>query len=256
MCEAEVVPDQDSSLGRRAVAELIGTFLLLVGVVGSGIVSQRFADDPALALFAHAVAVAGVLAAAIAALGPVSGGHFNPAVSLAAFLGDGLTRRDLGVYSLAQLAGAGLGVITTHLMFGEPVLALGTAERSGPGVLLGEFVATAGLVLVVWGAVRRGASAVAAVPAWIGAAIYTTSSHAFANPAVSLARSLTDTYTGIRPADALAFVPVELAAAVAATALAAYIYPEALRGEDVVVPHDGPHLGPHLGPHDARGDGT
>jgi glycerol uptake facilitator-like aquaporin len=97
-------------------------------------------------------------------LGPVSGAHFNPAVSLAAFLGRGLSGRELGVYTLVQLAGAALGVVTANVMFGEPAVTLGTTERSGAGVLLGELVATAGLVLIVWGAVRRGVSAVAAVP--------------------------------------------------------------------------------------------
>lgn len=231
-------PDH-ATLGRKAAAELIGTFMLLVGVVGSGIlVGDLAADAPGLALLAHALAVAGVLAAAILALGSVSGAHFNPAVTLAALVADGLTRAEAAVYVAAQLAGGVAGTVTAHLMFGLPALQVGTTERAGAGILTGELVATGGLVLVVWGVVRRGdGGGVAAIPVWVGAAIYSTSSHCFANPAVSIARALTDTYTGIRPLDAAAFVPMELLAALAATGLAAYLWPRDLHPDDVVVPH-------------------
>lgn len=223
-------------LGRKAVAELVGTAMLLVGVVGSGILVEDLAGDPGVALAAHALSVAGALGAAIFALGKVSGGHFNPAVSFAALLARGLTPSEFVVYVAAQLTGGVAGTVTAHLMFGLPALQLGTTERAGSGILLGELVATAGLVLVIWGVVRRGDGlGLGAIAAWVGAAIYFTSSNCFANPAVSIARSLTDTWAGIRPVDAAAFVPVELAAAAAATALATYLFPAPLPSEQVVV---------------------
>lgn len=234
---------ESATLGRRATAEAVGTFLLLVGVVGSGILADRLApDDPALALLVHAATVAGVLAAAILALGPVSGAHLNPAVTLAAAVAGGLSRAEAAVYVAAQVAGAAGGTVTAHLMFSLPAVQVGTTERAGAGILLGEFVATAGLVLVVWGVVRRrDGRGVGAIALWVGAAIYSTSSHCFANPAVTVARALTDTYTGIRPIDAAAFLPVELVAALAATALAAYLFPRPLPSDEVIVAHEGTH---------------
>lgn len=229
------------TLGRKATAELVGTFMLLVGVVGSGILADRLApEDAALGLLVHALTVAGVLAAAILALGQVSGGHFNPAVTLAALIAGGVSRAEAAVYCAAQLAGAVIGTVTAHLMFSLPAVQIGTTQRAGAGILLGEFVATGGLVLVIWGVVRRGdGRGVSAIALWVGAAIYFTSSHCFANPAVTVARILTDTFTGIRAVDAAAFLPVELVGAVAATALAAYLFPEPLPSDDVVVPQEG-----------------
>jgi arsenate reductase len=210
--------------------------MLLLGVVGSGVLVDDLAGDPGVALLAHALAVAGALGAAILALGKVSGGHFNPAVSFAVLLARGLTGAEFAAYVAAQLAGGVLGTVAVHAMFGLPALQVGTTERAGGGILLGEFVATAGLVLVIWGVVRRGDGlGLGAIAAWIGAAVYFTSSHSFANPAVSIARALTDTWTGIRPLDAAAFLPVELAAAAAATALAMYLFPSPLPSEQVVV---------------------
>lgn len=230
------VSDCRTMLGRKAVAELAGTCMLLVGVVGSGVLVDDLTADAGVALLAHALTVAGVLGAAILALGRVSGAHFNPAVSFAVLLAKGLTLVEFGVYVLAQLTGAVLGTVVAHLMFDLPALQIGTTERAGADVLTGEFVATAGLVLVIWGVVRRGDDlGLAAIAAWVGAAIYFTSSHCFANPAVTVGRSLTDTWTGIRPVDALAFVPVELAAAAAATALATYLFASPLPAQEVVV---------------------
>lgn len=230
-----------TTLGRKATAELTGTFMLLVGVVGSGALAETLAPgQPGLVLLAHALSVAGVLAAAILALGAVSGAHFNPAVTLAALVAGGITRAEAAVYVAAQLCGAVAGTVTANVMFSLPAVQVGTTERAGAGLLLGEGVATAGLVIVIWGVTRRGDGAgVAAIPLWVGAAIYFTSSNCFANPAVTVARTLTDTFTGIRPLDAAAFVPVELLAALAATALAAYLWPRSLHPDDVVVPHDG-----------------
>lgn len=232
-----------STLGRKATAELVGTLMLLVGVVGSGILADRLApDDVALGLLVHALAVAGVLAAAILSVGPVSGAHLNPAVTLGVLIAGGITRVEAAAYIGAQLVGAAAGTVTAHLMFSLAPLQVGTTERAGAGVLLGEFVATAGLVLVIWGVVRRGdGRGVGAIALWVGAAIYFTSSHSFANPAVTVARMLTDTFTGIRPVDALAFLPVEVVAAIAATALALWLFPRPLPSDDAVVPREGDH---------------
>lgn len=229
------------TLGRKATAELVGTFMLLVGVVGSGILADRLApEDAALGLLVHALTVAGVLAAAILALGQVSGAHLNPAVTLAVLIAGGVSRGEAAVYCAAQLAGAVIGTVTAHLMFSLPAVQIGTTQRAGGGILLGEFVATGGLVLVIWGVVRRSdGRGVGAIALWVGAAIYFTSSHCFANPAVTVARVLTDTYTGIRPLDAAAFLPVEVVGAVAATALAAFLFPKPLPSGDVVVPQEG-----------------
>lgn len=225
------------TLARRAVAELVGTWLLLVGVVGSGILAVELAgDDTAVALLANVLGTAGALTAAIYAVGPVSGAHLNPAVSLATFAARGMTATALAVYVGAQLVGAALGAVTANLMFELPAVSIAATERAGAGILLAEAVATFGLVTVIWGVVRRGdGRGVAAIPLWVAAGMYSTASTCFANPAVSLARTLSDTFTGIRPQDALAFVPVQLVAALAATALAAYLFP-ALPADDVVVP--------------------
>jgi len=228
------------TLARRSAAELLGTWLLLVGVVGSGILGEDLAGgNTAVALLANVVGTAGALAAAIEAVGPVSGAHLNPAVSLATFLAGGLRGRELGAYVAAQSAGAVLGAVTANLMFSLPAVSVATTERAGAGLLLAEAVATFGLVTVIWGVVRRSdGRGTAAIPLWVAAGMVATASTCFANPAVSVARTLSDTFTGIRPADALSFVPVQLAAAAAATALAGWLFPRPLPGDDVVVPHD------------------
>ncbi len=224
-------------LRRRAAAEATGTAMLLVGVVGSGTLATQLSDDTGVALLGNVVGTAGALAAAIFAVGHVSGAHLNPAVSVAVAVTGGLGRRELAAYVAAQLAGAVAGVAAANLMFGLPVLQLATTVRRGPGMLLAEFIATGGLVLVVWAVARRGGDRGAAVvPLWIAAAMYATSSTSFANPAVTVARTLTDTFTGIRPLDAVAFVPVELAAAVAATGLARYLFADPLPSDEALIP--------------------
>jgi len=230
----------EAGLARRAAAEGIGAWLLLVGVVGSGILADRLAGgSDAVALLGNVVGTVGALTAAILTLGPVSGAHLNPAVSLAVSLARGLSAVELAAYSGAQVLGAVAGVVTANLMFSLPAVTASTTGRAGGGLLLAESVATFGLVLVVWGVARRGdGRGVTAIPAWMAAGMIATASTCFANPAVTLARTLTDTFTGIRPADAPAFVAVQLVAAAAATLLARWLFAEpALPGGQVVVAH-------------------
>lgn len=209
------------SLLRRVVAEFAGTLLLLTAVVGSGIMGDRLAGgNVAIALLANTFATGAALVAIILAFGPISGAHLNPAVTLAdAWLG-GMQWRETPAYIAAQTAGAFAGVAVAHLMFGHPVLSISTHIRSGPAQAFSEFIATFGLVAVIWGCVRARPSAVPfAVGAYITAAYWFTASTSFANPAVTLARSLTNTFAGIRPADVPGFVAAELAGALVATAL-------------------------------------
>jgi glycerol uptake facilitator-like aquaporin len=208
------------SLGRRLAAESVGTALLLAAVVGSGIMAERLADGAAaLALLANTVATGAALVALILAFGPISGAHFNPAVTLAEAARGGVTRSEAAAYVAAQVAGALLGVLAAHLMFGEPLLTASTHERSGAAQAFSEGVATFGLLSVIFGCARRQANAVAfAVGAYITAAYWFTASTSFANPAVTIARAVTDTFTGIRPEDVPAFLVAQLAgAALAAT---------------------------------------
>lgn len=231
-----------AGLARRAVAEALGTALLLAAVVGSGISGERLAGgNVAVALLANTVATGAALVALILTFGPVSGAHFNPAVTLADASQRGFAWREVPVYVAAQFAGALAGVAAAHLMFGEPLFAASRHARSGGAQLFGEFVATFGLLSVVWGCARARSAAVPfAVGAYITAAYWFTSSTSFANPAVTLARSFTDTFSGIRPSDAPGFVAAQLAGAAAATALFRWLAP-ALPAEarEVVVPHGG-----------------
>jgi glycerol uptake facilitator-like aquaporin len=208
------------SLGRRLAAEGVGTALLLAAVVGSGIMAERLAGaDVALALLANTIATGAALVALILAFGPISGAHFNPAVSLAELARGALRRREAAAYVAAQLAGAFAGVLAAHLMFGEPLLSASTHERSGLAQAFSEGVATFGLLSVIFGCARGQANAAPfAVGAWIAAAYWFTASTSFANPAVTLARAATNTFTGIRPEDAPAFIAAQLLGAALATA--------------------------------------
>ena len=213
-----------------------------MAVVGGGIAASRLSADAGLQLLAAAIVTGAALTAIILAVGPVSGAHLNPAVSLADRLVGGLATRELLVYVAAQVAGAVLGTVLANLMFDLPALQLATTRRTGPGQWLGEVVATTGLLLVIFGIVRSSARrAVAfAVGAYITAAYFFTSSTSFANPAVTLARTLTDTFAGIRPADAPAFIAAQLAATIAATALIRALHPAVTASADkVVVPREG-----------------
>jgi glycerol uptake facilitator-like aquaporin len=231
-----------SDLGRRAGAEFIGTALLLVAVVGSGITAQRLSPgNTGLELLENALATGAGLAAIIVAVGPVSGAHLNPAVSLVDAALGGLRVRELVAYVVAQAAGAAFGVVAANLMFSLPVITLSTHSRSSPGLWFGEVIATFGLLLVIFGAVRSGRSTVVpfAVGAYIAGAYFFTSSTSFANPAVTIARELSNTFAGISPASVLPFVAAELAGCGLAWAVIAALYPHARKHADaVVVPHD------------------
>jgi glycerol uptake facilitator-like aquaporin len=216
-----------ASLARRVVAELAGTLFLLAAVVGSGIMGERLAaGNIALALLANSIATGTALVAIILAFGPVSGAHLNPVVTLADVWQGGIAWREAIAYIAAQLAGAFAGVATAHLMFGLTIFSASTKVRAGSAQLFSEFVATFGLLSVIWGCVRYRPSAVPfAVGAYITAAYWFTSSTSFANPAVTLARSMTDTFAGIRFADVGGFVVAQLLGAFAATLLFRWLIP-------------------------------
>ena len=208
-------------LSRRLTAEVLGSSFLLATVVGSGIMAERLSGgNVALALLANAIATGAALVALILALGPISGAHFNPAVTLVEAWHGRLHWHDALAYGAAQLAGAYAGVATAHAMFGLPVFAASSHVRSGPAQWLAELVATFGLIMVIRGCAQGRPTAVpAAVGAYITAAYWFTSSTSFANPAVTLARAATDSFAGIRAIDTAAFVIAQLLGASAAGAL-------------------------------------
>src|SRR5688572_7298924 len=210
-----------TSIGRRGAAEAVGTAMLLATVVGSGIMGERLAaGNVAVVLLANTLATGAALVALILTFGPVSGAHFNPAVTLADATQGGLPWSAAAWYVVAQIGGAGVGVVAAHAMFGEALVQASLHERSGGAQAFSEFIATFGLLCVIQGCVRSRASAVPfAVAAYITAAYWFTASTSFANPAVTLARALTDTFAGIRPADVPLFVAAQLAGAIAATLL-------------------------------------
>jgi glycerol uptake facilitator-like aquaporin len=213
---------------KRLVAEALGTALLLATVVGSGIMGEHLAGgNVAIALLANTIATGAGLVALILTFGPLSGAHFNPAVTLADASQGGLPWREVPGYIAAQVLGAFVGVAVAHLMFREPALySASTHERSGAAQLVSEFVATFGLLSVIWGCARRRSGVVPfAVGAYITAAYWFTSSTSFANPAVTLARSASDTFAGIRPVDAPGFIVAQLGGAAAATVLFRWLVP-------------------------------
>jgi len=215
------------SLLQRSVAEAIGTALLLATVVGSGIMAERLAGgNVAVALLANTLATGGGLVALILTFGPISGAHLNPAVSLAAAMERALPWRDVPFFVVAQVAGAFLGVATAHMMFEQPLFFASQHVRSGPSQWLSEFVATFGLLSVIWSVARKNAPYVPfAVASYITAAYWFTASTSFANPAVTLARAASDTFAGIRPADAPGFIVAQLLGALAATLLFRWLLP-------------------------------
>jgi glycerol uptake facilitator-like aquaporin len=221
---------------RRLAAEFIGTLLLLAAVVGSGIMAERIAGgNAALALLANTIATGAALVALILAFGSVSGAHFNPAVTLADAYVGGIAWRCVPAYLFAQVAGACSGVAVAHLMFGFSLFSVSTHARSGSAQVFSEFVATFGLVSVIWGCARSRPHAVPyAVGAYIVAAYWFTASTSFANPAVTLARSLSNSFAGIRPADVGGFIAAQLTGAFAATVLLQWLLPT-LNEEQAVV---------------------
>ena len=214
-------------IARKATAEFIGTAFLLAGVVGSGIMAERLSTDVGLMLFQNAFATAGILVALILALGPASGAHFNPAVTLADRLLGGTDTPTAAVYVIAQITGGAVGVMLANLMFGLDAVNWSTKDRTGGELVLAEAVATFGLIMVIYGVVRSGKPTMAAftVGGYIAAAYYFTSSTSFANPAVTLARTLSDTFAGIAPGGVAAFVGAQLVAAVLAAGVMRFLYP-------------------------------
>lgn len=228
------------SLGRRFVSEFLGTALLVATVVGSGVMAERLANgNVALALLANTIATGAALVALILTFGPISGAHFNPAVSLADAIEGGLNWADGGAYVVAQILGGLSGTVTAHVMFGLPLVSASHHVRSGGAQFASEFVATFGLLSVIWGCSRSRSAAVAfAVGAYITAAYWFTSSTSFANPAVTIARSASDTFAGIRPNDVPLFVVAQLSGALASTLLFRWLVPNLPRqAENVVVAH-------------------
>lgn len=216
---------------RRAVSEGLGSCLLVATVVGSGIMAERLAaGNGAVALLANSLATAGILYVLIAMLAPISGAHFNPAVSLVGALDRTLAWPLLGIYVGVQIAGAVAGTALAHAMFDLPAFVLSGHRRFGPGQWLGEGIATFGLVLTILGLARSRPKAVAAAVAlYIGAAYWFTSSTSFANPAVTIARALTDTFSGIAPQDAPYFIAAQFAGALAAMPAARLLWARADR---------------------------
>jgi glycerol uptake facilitator-like aquaporin len=214
------------AITKRAVSEAVGTGMLLVAIVGSGTMAERLTTDTAIALLANSLATGCALATLILTFGPISGGHFNPVVTLSdAWLG-GHSWRDVPAYIAAQVAGAYGGVGIANAMFGLPLFFPSKHVRSGTALLLGETVATFGLLSVIWGCVsRRPAAAPFAVAAYITGAYWFTSSTSFANPAVTLARVATDTFSGIRATDVPGFIAAQLLGAALATALFKWLAP-------------------------------
>ena len=213
----------------RLVAEFVGTAFLLAGVVGSGIMAENLTDDVGLQLLQNAFATGAVLVALILALGPASGAHFNPVVTIADRVFGGLTTRDAVAYMAVQVAGGIVGVIAANLMFDLSVIDWSTKDRSAGHLVFADGVATFGLVLVIFGVVRSGKASVAAyaVGGYIAAAYYFTSSTSFANPAVTIARMFSDTFAGIEPASAPGFIAAQLIGLGVALAAVRAIYPEA-----------------------------
>lgn len=231
------------SLARRALAEAIGTAFLLIAVVGSGIAASRLSRaDTGLQLLESAIATGAALVAILLALGPVSGAHLNPVVTLIDRWFGGVSSRTAAAYCAAQVAGAVVGVVVANLMFDLDAVAWSTKGRDSSGEFVGEVVATLGLLLVVFGMARSRRAAVApfAVGAYITGAYFFTSSTSFANPAVTAARTLSDTFAGIAPSSAPPFLGAELLGGILAVVVIAVLYPHAAElAPELVMPHHG-----------------
>lgn len=226
-----VDPDgpNEAALSSKLASEFFGTAFLLAAVIGSGIMAENLTDDVGLQLFQNAFATAGVLIALILALQSASGAHFNPAVTLADRLLGGIDTATAAMYVVVQVLGGIVGVIAANIMFDLPAIDWSTKDRSAGHLLFAEGIATIGLLLVIYGVVRSGKPTLAAfsVGGYIAGAYYFTSSTSFANPAVTIARTVSDTFAGIAPASAPAFVVVQLVATLIGVALIKAIYPRA-----------------------------
>jgi glycerol uptake facilitator-like aquaporin len=214
-------------LARRLVAETLGTCLLIIAVVGSGIMASNLSTDVGLQLLENAAATAGALIGLILMFGAVSGAHFNPAVTLVDRLLGSISTRDAALYAVAQTIGGCIGTVIANLMFSLPAIEWSTKTRSSGALWLSEVVATIGLLLVIHGCVRTGRAAAVpfAVGVWIGGAYWFTSSTSFANPAVTVARMLSDSFAGIKPSSAPMFILMQLIGAGLAFGLIRFLYP-------------------------------
>jgi glycerol uptake facilitator-like aquaporin len=229
----------NNSLPRRLVAEFIGTAFLVAAVVGSGVMAERLANgNLALALLANTIATGAALVALIFTFGGISGAHFNPVVTIMDAFERGLPWRETPRYVAAQLLGGITGAVIAHLMFGLPPISFSQHPRSGTAQDFSEFVATFGLMCVIWGCSHLRSNAVPfAVATYITAAYWFTASTSFANPAVTLARSLSDTFAGIRPADAPGFVAAQFLGGFTATLLFRWLIPNLqARSAEAIVP--------------------
>jgi glycerol uptake facilitator-like aquaporin len=215
------------SLARRLFAEFLGTAFLLIAVVGSGIMGERLAGgNVALALLANSLATGGALVALILTFGPISGAHFNPAVSFAFAARGDFSWKDVPFYTAVQIAGAVLGVVAAHAMFGLPLLEFSVKARPGLPLMWAEFVATFGLLMVILAGIRFRPNAVPyAVATYITGAYWFTASTSFANPAVTIARALTNTFSGIRPDDVPGFLLAQAVATIVAVLVIAWLIP-------------------------------
>jgi glycerol uptake facilitator-like aquaporin len=216
-------------VSRRLVAEALGTGLLIVAVIGSGIMASRLSpDDVGLQLLENAAATAGALIGLILIFGSISGGHFKPVVTLVDRAYGTISSRDTGLYIVAQIIGGCLGAVVANMMFELPAVEWSTTTRSSGALWLSEVVATAGLLLVIHGCVRTGRAGIVAfaVGLWIGGAYFFTSSTSFANPAVTIARTMSDSFAGIEPASAPMFIVMQLLGATVAFVLIRFLYPD------------------------------
>ena len=216
----------ETTYARRLAAEFIGTAFLVCAVIGSGIMAERLAaGNTAVALLANTIATGAALIALILMFGPVSGAHFNPAVSFSATITRDMSWTDAALYSVVQCGGGIVGAVVANMMFGLPAILVSTKARTGSGQWLGEFIATFGLIGVIIAVSRRQTSSLVAVAVgcYIMAGYWFTASTSFANPAVTISRVLSDTFTGIRPGDAVVFIVIQLIAALTATFLFSWL---------------------------------
>jgi len=237
-----------STLLRRTVCEFLGTGFLVAAVVGSGIMAEKLAaGNVAIALLANTIVTGAALVALILTFGPISGAHFNPAVTFVDAMEKGVTWMDAACYLPAQCLGGIAGVIAAHVMFQLPVISVSHHARAGSAQLFSEFIATFGLLSVIWGCSRVRSEMVAfAVGAYITAAYWFTASTSFANPAVTIARSLSDTFAGIRPSDVPWFIVAQFLGAIAATILFRWLVPTLnVRARQVLLAHGSSEQNPY-----------
>lgn len=233
-----------SPLLRKCVAELLGSAFLIATVIGSGIMATNLTDDVALQLLCNTAATAGGLVALITAFGPVSGAHFNPVVTIADRVFGGLPTRDVPAYIVSQVLGMFVGVVVANLMFGLAAIDVSTKTRTGGGIWLGEIVATLGLLVVVFGVARSGRASLApfVVAGYIAAAYFFTSSTSFANPAITLGRSLSDSFAGIAPSSVPGFLLAEFVGMGLAIVAIRIVFPDVDEfADEVLMLHDEDH---------------